>query len=417
MDRALGNLEQLVWRSEYLHNGGCVTCISFEGKITKTGLTDSLLALKKLRPLLRANIDNNRYYFDQNESVHLPNIEFFFIGNESLSVHIQLILANTINYQDNSLYKLILLETSSNMQHLILAFHHVIADGNAGIYLLLDLLAMIELQQGASNEYKIIEHPIRAPLEESLNIPPALISNKIKHFNPFFYSHMEKKLKTIVNHHTFTEKTTRSLINFAKINTLTVNQLICTIVCISMNKELTLLNQNRDRIICMVPVNMRPYLPFSYNIAEMGYLSSRIDMIYNFEKSDTLLSVAKKLQKQFNEELEAKSYIDTLWNIKDVLEALDSNDDLLNSMKPMPSILVSNLGVIIPSYDFKYFNINKLHCSVACHGLFSHPFSLGLLISTYNNKMTINFHYLNNELSSLHMPSAINKIVNSLNEL
>lgn len=404
MMRSLSGMENIVYALEKINNGGCFFALKCRESINEEMLRRSLLILQEKRPFLKAKIVKNKFLINKK---HASNLYIHKTENCSLFKTIETLLSTS--FDENHLYKFHLIQTVEG-SHIVATFNHVIIDGVSGLNLIIDLLSILENLYYGNSANSIKKQSLSDPVD-----PYFEHGNSKNIFNIAANEVVAKK--TTIEHYQFSEEKTALFIDFSKKNKISVHNLICAISCTLLGSLVKSLDPREKTILCLNPINMRPYLPIKIDNTQMGYYLSRIDTIYRISENYNVIAIAKDLQNQLKNGINEQQYNDIFYAANDISRnCTDLYKISDNILQKKPCVLISNMGAFNIDYSFNHFKIDDLHYGATIHNIIENPLSFGAMFVTTNGKMSINFSYLNSPVTNIFIKDTIKKIILSIEE-
>lgn len=405
--RALSGIEKIVYALEKINNGGCFFALKCKKSINKEMLEKSLRILQEKRPFLTAIVEKDNFFIHK---AYVSTLSTHKMKNCGILKKIEALLA--ASFDENHLHKFHLIQMIEE-SYIVATFNHVIIDGVSGFKLIIDLLSILENLHHGNNGDNIKNPPLSDPVD--LHFEYNHSKNLFNVDSNKSADKKEKYRKTLIDHYQFSRKETALFIEFSKKNKISVHNLICAISCTLLGSLIKNLELCEKTILCLNPINMRPYLPIEIDNTQMGYYLSRIDTIYKISETHNIVDTAKDLQRQLKKGINEQQYNDVFYAANDISRnCTDLYKISDNMLQKKPCVLISNMGAFNIDYDFNHFKIDSLHYGATIHNIIKNPLSFGAMIVTANGKMSINFSYLNSPKTNKFITGTIKKIIQSI---
>lgn len=171
MERLLGALEHSFWLYDQIHPLHFSLCAKILGKFTIAQLERSLAQVQQQHPLLRTRIaltpTGQPKFVEHHAEIPVRVVEKVEdqIDQQQWQQALEEELSASFNWAIAPLVRVVWLQSAQHPEssELIVTFHHSIADGLSGVYLLRDIVTGIDTQ--TSGTQTLVQHP---PIESLL---------------------------------------------------------------------------------------------------------------------------------------------------------------------------------------------------------------------------------------------------------
>ncbi|MDJ0581931.1 condensation domain-containing protein [Crocosphaera sp.] len=181
------------------------------------------------------------------------------------------------------------------------------------------------------------------------------------------------------------EEITKKIIVKSKQENITVNSLLTAAILLAIADEIKIKEQEKFALYCQCYVDLRKRLDPQVSDEYLEILISSLMSFYNLKPQTNLLSLAKEVNNKTKKELEKRDFMYYSLLLKPIVKT-----SINNTQRFTPSVGVSNLGKINFKRNYGDFTLENI-CFVPNVSIYN--YSLSLSISTFNNKMTINFAF------------------------
>ncbi|MGK7880031.1 MAG: condensation domain-containing protein [Crocosphaera sp.] len=181
------------------------------------------------------------------------------------------------------------------------------------------------------------------------------------------------------------EETTQKIIIKSKQENITVNSLLTAAILLAIADEIKIKEQEKFTLYCQCYVDLRKRLDPQVSDEYLEILISSLMSFYTVEPQSNLLSLAKEVNYKTKKELEKRDFMYYPLLLKQIVKK-----SMKNTQTFTPTVGVSNLGKINFKRNYGDFTLENI-CFVPNVSIYN--YSLSLSISTFNNKMTINFAF------------------------
>jgi Condensation domain len=141
MERPLGALEQSQWLYDQIHPLHFAIVAKIRGQFTLDQLQNALSQVQQQHPLLRVRIATDKYgqpqYIEENNPIPIRWVAS--INEEQWQRELEVEMTQSFNWSTAPLARVVWVQSGLDSE-LIVLYHHAIADGISGAYLLGDIV-------------------------------------------------------------------------------------------------------------------------------------------------------------------------------------------------------------------------------------------------------------------------------------
>lgn len=390
--RPLGATEQALWlrdRATPLH---FVLTAQIQGNIQPIALIQALNCLQQRHPLLRASIaldsQHNPWFVEQ--QIPIPCRIVQRQGEQHWQDVVSRELQQPFVWSDAPLIRVVLLH-SPQISELIVACHHAIADGLAGVNLIQELLLILSHTDEAMpprpvpSSLEILLPNYRSPHKLAILLAWGLLRLK-----QCIQKVKQKSESTVVSDSLQVEgtilpsETTAALIHRCREEGTTVHAAICTAVLFAIALEQKAAVE--QTLKCFSPMNLRPYLQSNLEQDCGTYIAPGLTT-HSIGAESLFWQTARSLKSELATQMESNYLLN-----------LAQRHELLVSAKPDPKFvqqiflkrctsdaMVTNLGRLAIPQQFGHLSLQAIYGPVVRSG-FAQERVLG--IATLDNRLS-----------------------------
>lgn len=416
LNRELGASERIAWLCDQVGSVNFVVIAHIKGLCDENVLRKALDLLSYRHPILgtRIEIKKDKPYF---VSENVPSIPLKVLNrNNDTQWHIESEreINNSLPWSKGPLIRVKLLKASRESD-LLITFNHVIGDGMSAIYLIRDLLSLVEkITQDLPIDYT--PFPERPSLEN-------LIPNDTQGFNNLkkTIKLLGKQLKTIIFenpqklpsdsckkpedrcahiiHKKLSKEETASLIAKCRSEGTTVHGAICSALLKATFNQINSpqLEEQPFTIGCMSTVNLRRFLSPPVG-EEVGFYVSIAVTGHQVGKDIEFWELAREARDAVHKSIKDKEPQVFVSLVNKFPTGNSSPADIAHRISKIypSSILITNLGRITLPDKYGSLVLKSIHLAVSDKAIADH---FNAAIITYQDELVINFSYVEPILS------------------
>ncbi|MDB4923257.1 condensation domain-containing protein [Mucilaginibacter sp.] len=369
-----------------------LTPVRIKGYITADELNYSLQRIQEKHPWLNACIKNDEngfpwFVIEKERQNKIPLRIVNRNSDDDWKTESVKEWSTVFDAANGPLIRLVWIK-SDIISDLILVVHHCLCDGGAAMVILEELLQILDNADAEIGK----EHPIN---NLSDIIPSNILNSKKKRIKarliggiatlilwliPVKKKAIDRKTDYLI-HWKLDENVSADLIRVSKMEGVTINTLLCSVV-LSAFKQIRK-EKAHNKITC--PVDIRRFAPeikkdqiFAYGLMLVVSAYASLDFIEN----------AKALQKDIDKKMVRLNPYDTIMTMEAAHASLSKFSDFLKYGKSTNDCMFSNLGKIDIPYQYQKFEIETIFSPSVIGPLGN---TTTLLTSTYRGQMDFSF--------------------------
>lgn len=389
MPRYLGPLERMVTYSALVHSENFVLTAKLHRALDTEQLLNIANPIVSNKPLLNCCVatDNQGLYFTK---MHNSTIVMRAYHDTSLAEAVDVELNDKLDLYTGTLLRLATLQTGDRF-YLLFVFHHLIAEGVAATQLCMEILDSLNQQtlsrtQAHDDLPSCVEEKLLAQTTQpgKIDIPPEIINQSTK-------QHAISRID-------FNSDQVSQLKKSAKQQESSYNALISSMLITAYHNTLLTLPIIPRRVLCLLPVNVKPLLADNHTHS-FGYDLSRIDLLINTEQC-MMPTFTSWIDQQIRYHLINKKYLAFSKAVVNIVQQIERSNNLsiLKNNNSIPSIWISNIGESAIDNTL----IDNIHISFDVDSLYLNPHSIACTVATINNNLGINIHHPTGSTLSTH---------------
>ncbi|MGK7940671.1 MAG: hypothetical protein AB4062_11085 [Crocosphaera sp.] len=216
---------------------------------------------------------------------------------------------------------------------------------------------------------------------------------------------LEKRQGYFLNYCLETELTQKIIIK-SKQEKIKVNSLLTAAILLAIADDIQFKNKSKMTLYCQCYVDLRKRLSPIVKDDFLELIVSSLISFYHLTPKSNLLSLAKEVDKKVSKALQKRAFIYYPLLLKQMIKA-----SIADPEKSTPTVGISNLGKINFKTNYGDFILENISF-VPNISIYDH--SLSLSISTFHNRMTINFAFSHPSFSKQRIDNIAQRMLHIL---
>ena len=410
MNRTLGANERIVWLSSEAGGLNFSIMLRFSGPLTEHMVRKALDLLTSHHPFLRVRIElqESQPVFTSENVPEIPLRVHIRHSDDQWYTEAEKEINNPFPWSEGPLMRAILLK-GTDINDILLTFHHVIGDGTSSIYLIRDFLDLLgNVTEGKDTVQSLPERP---PMEDLL--PESACGLKgliktVKLLNKQVQTILIQRPKKLARdtaplhtrharniHGMLSEKETESLVTTCREESTTVHGALCASILKATGDQISSMNPGGNSkpvtVTCLSPVDIRRFLDPPLG-EEIGFYASMVITTDRIDSKTQFWDLARSVRKAVHQSIKSGepfvsvSLLDKLIPKNAAASALTKR---VYNIYPA-ALLVSNAGRFNIPEQCGPLVLEEIRIAFANRAA---PEILTFIIFTYRNKLLLNFSY------------------------
>lgn len=394
---------------------------SYKGSLNASTVQEALKHLQKMHPLLRMSPNTTEKitaFIETSASVPFRELNYQN-GNQWRSV-VKEELKPRFNKIDQPFWRICLLK-GENEGHLIVTFHHAIADGVCGmpvmdhLYRIMSLILNrqpipdIEFNDIIPDHHTLYDNFPSLESLESVDDAPVKIPE-------------EKGLEKKENIQDFLcdvveEITTRNVITWSKVNNIKIHAILFAALLMAVRD---VLKPDFDKFLAVTAVNYRSFFKPPFSKEALGLMRTRVSEEFTLSDHCNLKELAKAINTSVHSQLDSGKHILNLKALEKRLQRNISPEELLQRNKfPGNAVIQTNVGTLEFSGDYPHSDLSlKELFFYADVSLFSEtPTNVVLGVLTFRQKIFLSLWFLEKLVKEVEAKEILTKMKKFLVDL
>jgi NRPS condensation-like uncharacterized protein len=349
MERPLGALEHSFWLYDQIHPVHFAIAAKIRGVFSPTQLQNALDQVQQQHPLLRVRIatdGKNQPKFIE-ENIPIPIRLASRIDHQQWQRELETEMSQSFDWSKAPLVRVVLLQ-SELISDLIVVYHHSIADGISGAYLLGDIV------QGL-----VQEDFQRQELATALSIEQAyaLSSNISEESQIDYQTTVSSRTSPCIRTSLLSAESTQQLVERCRREDTTIHGAVSAAFLFSLAKQ-----KNANPLRCLSPINVRSHLSLPQENAVGMYISYGVTT-HDLQWDSAFWEVARSVKSQLSQ-LDLTQQLSTELSLRQsVLATQPTAQMVVDGMQQQYGyhLLVTNLGRLDLPQQFGALRIEELY--------------------------------------------------------
>jgi hypothetical protein len=373
MERLLGAFEHSFWLYDQVYPLHFSLCIKIIGKFSIAQLRQSLAQVQQQHPLLRTAIaidHKGRPKFVE-QSAEIPLRVVTKVYDRQWQRELEIELSQSFDWSVSPLARVVLLHSAANSEssELIVTFHHSIADGLSGAYLLQDIVKGLETEVSITShlsdyppvefllphQFRVEDLPSDAQLFQSeLDLPP---------YSATASTRSQPHVRTAL----LSSSLTKQLGDRCRKENTSVHGAISAafLLTLARQKELAV-----PQLKCLSPISVRSHLHPAVEQAVGLYITYGLTH-HQLAADSSLWEVARSLKSQLSEAMQPHQLFGEFSPRQDVMSSCPDAQMVAQGMQMQYGydLLVTNLGRLEIEQQFGSLRIEELYGPAVMSGV------------------------------------------------
>lgn len=296
--RPLGAAEKIFWLWDQVQPGHFALTAQIQGEFSTEQLKRALMQVQQRHPLLRVRIalDETEQPWFAEEVANIPLRILRRQSEQHWQREVETELSTPFNWSQAPLIRAVLLH-SLEISELIIVYHHPIADGTSGAYLIGDILQAIAVPSA-------ILQPLSMPLsseELMLGKADAALSLRPVALQTSAFKPQETSPRSRLLAGSLTPETTARLIFRCRQEQTSVHAAICAAFLLAIVRQSG--SKQQQTLRCATPINLQRHF-MSLTDAQLSFCVTSARTWHDLTPNTSVWAVAQSVKQQLNQAME-----------------------------------------------------------------------------------------------------------------
>ncbi|MBD2248542.1 condensation domain-containing protein [Nostoc sp. FACHB-888] len=355
--RPLGAVEKIIWLYDQVQPAHFALTAQIKGEFSPEQLKFALMQVQQRHPLLRVGIalDKTEQPWFVEEVASIPLRVLRRQSEQHWQQEVETEISTPFNWNQAPLVRAVLLH-SLEMSELIIVYHHSIADGTSGAYLIRDILQAIATPN-------TIFQPLPMPLsleELMLGKADAALSPCPVGLQTSIFKPQASSLRPRLLAGSLTSETTAQLISRCRQEQTSVHAAICAAFLLAIVRQSS--SKQPQTLRCMTPINLQRHF-MSATDAQFSLGATAAKTGHTLTPDTSVWAVAQSVKQQLNQAMETERVMAEIQQSQAWMSTNPSSTQVLQGFIEQQAcdLAVTNLGRLAIAQQFGQLQLRRIY--------------------------------------------------------